>query len=56
MSAERDRYEATKVDVWTWMVKRIRDYTYEESLLRDVPSEATADDVIQLAIERGSWA
>lgn len=52
-------YEAIKVDETTWMVKRYKDehdpYS-DESLLRDQPPDATAEQVIQAAVERGSWA
>lgn len=54
----RYTYETSKVDATTWMVKRIdadqRGWT--EALLRDVAEQATEQEVIQQAIDRGSWA
>jgi hypothetical protein len=48
-------YEAIKVDETTWMVKRYGEHD-TESLLRNQPPEATAEQMIAAAVERGSWA
>jgi hypothetical protein len=52
-------YEAVNVGDGTWMVKRYplprTDENYTESLFRGYPN-ATEQEMIKTAIERGSWA
>lgn len=53
-------YRAGQVDETTWMVRRCWEedglQRMDEALLRGVPPNTSADDVIKMAIGRGSWA
>jgi hypothetical protein len=55
--SEKYTYEASNAGDGTWMVRRKKtDGNWDEALLRDVPITADEKQVIQMAIERGSWA